>query len=702
MPPLRPACDVVAAAYKAYASVLQTLEDIKDLVTDVITLRDGIRFGFGVLDAVSAELVSAIGAAANQIAETIAGSISKVASNYLEQFMNLILKVVLAAPSSVFSLVNIPHEQAIKAGEKEGLYLEKAHNNIHNILRIILKWVGLRSGKDYYDQMQEALPHISNAIISAGNVIADLEGDSAVGNDERDSTFNEVEYNKMRGYLNLAVEATRSKSKLYEEFQVAKRKEIENSEKFRIESEKINEEFNASKKALSTWYRESYEKLRGNSNSLTERASFNVKEQALKTDYGRRLNRITSRRDLKLTNAKTKIEAETLVNSSLWVKAASGVAGQFDYDIGILGNELQALLENIKKASIKNKECQLYCNNIYNIKDIVRTLIRTIISYLRKGSNAAGSALASVIEGSQTLMEIVETDFLDASDRYEKPDKDISASELSITLTAGHTLLIGADSTLEAAVSDSLKNLINSDDLLVSENVELSTFIGKLYQIPDWDGKIGVWSTDIQNASLSPYIQMIADATTTLVKVPALSMTNRDKDRDRVKKIIRDIDSNFNKVKKHNRLVLNTLYEYTPFASSEAGDLKKLLDRAGLLQSFALVMSITTVVTELMVNYDTAFGDEWPTFSSCKDAYPDSFSDPDIAAAAAINERDVPSEKLNLDKQAAVEKSSNDNISLKKEITTADFFKHDETYNELQNNERNPQDYANENRFYNY
>lgn len=683
MPPSKLACQALATAYKLKGEIADKLSDIGSAVLKIITLRAQSKFGIvDIADAIGAEVIAAIGSIASRVAESTLGSISKMGAAVMENVFGLLLKILLAFPTAIFSLVAIPHDAAVRSTKREGIYLRRAEKNLNSILYIILKWTRGKSGTDYYNQMVEALPFITTAINLCKDLIHGLEGEpTRPGEFGNNSVFKEGIYNKIKANLNTAINISKPISLIDQRTQISKRLEADKNKRYQLKADAINEEYGRRRKAESDRYRDQVANSTPEENDpVPDRLEDAVKLQKIGLVYNQRLENLKTWKTEQLELANLEAESEALVNKDTWIGAIADTGSQFVDDMRVLGDELLDMLNNIKDAYVQNKESQLYCNNIYDMRNIIIGIVKEMISYLRSTGNAAGKVLAAAISESQSLMEVAEQTYTVATD----PGFDYSASELSRSLSIGHGTLLAADAVLDSVVTDKLIELINADDVLQAENDEFDEFIEKLALIPDWNGKTGVWSVDILNSSISPYIQLIADLTEMTAKVPILSVRNRESDRRRVQSLIKGVKKDFAVLRRHNSFVANTLSSYTPYIGSEAGDLMKILASSGLLKNFATAMSITSLVTDIVSNFSDNFGDEFPNYENCtaSDAYPELFVNPAILKGMTNNNLNMQDPKLQNQTQAKWENNNND----KKVPEIRDELKHTD-YTKLDNND---------------
>ena len=637
MPPSRPICETLNAAFKIKGEIVDKFRDLWDIITKLVTLSSKLKFGAidielkipealaNIAGNIAGEILATITSISSRVAENILGPLSRLGTNIFEIIFSHVLKILLAFPTAVFSFVAIPHDMAIKATRKEAIYLKRAESDLSMALRLILKWIKGKSGKDYKRQMLNALPFIINAINQCSDMIYGLKGEPVKpGEFGNNSVFKKNVFNHLKGNLKQAINLSRPQSTLNQRLQITQRIEKEKASIFQEKMVEINSKYNEDKKELSKWYQSEMLKISpGSSESIKTRLKDSLKEYKLRLEYQQRLEIIDFLKQEKIEAANIQAQEEALANKQIWEKALLETGEIFIADMQVLEESLYNLLENMKNAYSWNKLSQLYCNNAHDIRNIITFLIKEIIAYIRDFGNATGPELATVFEGAQSLMEV-------AKDKYEdgtNPGADFTAFELSKLLSMGHASLVAADVTINSSVSDSLIDLINSDDVLASENEEFDEFIQKLERIPDWDGRVGVWAVSMTDSAINPYIKLIADITEMLAKVPILALRNREKDENRINSLFRGVGDKFRVLSRHNSAVANVLSSYTPYYGNEAGDLIKILSSAGLLENFASALSVASLVGDMIANYSLHFGTELPTVSNCKSAYSDLFKD---------------------------------------------------------------------------
>lgn len=652
MPPSKPACKSLADGYKVFGQLTDKLSDIRDAISSVSKFKTQILYGLvDISDAIGAELLGAVTSITSQVSENILGSVSKMSSEIFNRVFESLLKILLIFPTSVFSLVAIPHDAALKSTIRERRYLRKADESLRRILYIIIKWTKGRSGSDYRKQMEDSLPFIINAIKLSGDLIQGLQGsptrDGEVGNN---SVFKEGVYDRLRSSLRTAIDLSRPESEVEKKLQINKRLENEKKRIYERKASSIKQEYSRRKKNISDEYQDDLPVISGKAASRLQDA---IDEQKVTFKYKERLSNLETWKEERLLAADVEAQTEALANKDVWISAVTSVRNQFVIDMKTLEDELFDMLENIKDAFIQYESSRLHCNTIFNIRGIISTLVEEMVAYMRRFGNAAVGPLVSSLETADSYMEVARDRYQDATD----PRTNLSSVEYVKELSIGHGSLITAESIIDATVSDGLIDLINQDDVLSAEDAEFDEFIRQLSLIPDWDGETNVWAVDPANASISPYIQLIANITEMLAKTPILSVRNRDSDRSRVNSLMNGVKNDFKTLRRHNSRVMNVLTSYTPYIGSEAGDLMKLLSRAGLLKTFSTTMSLSTLVTTLLSNYETTIGNEFPTYKNCSESYPELFSDEATLGGAVDNKINARDPKLEDEYQARLEGS---------------------------------------------
>lgn len=667
MGPPKKACEMILNVQIELLRIIKRVREIKDKIKSIIEMKGKLKYGFiNLMDVIGAEMLAAIASIAASAAQAVFGAISGIAATFLEAILSSILKILLAHPTAIFSLVAIPHSQAIKATQEERMHLEQARRNLRTILYIILKWTKGPSGRRYYDQIKNALPYIRKAIDLSYDLLNDLGGDN--------SQFNESKYRTMQLNIEKAIEITKPQSIIDTQFQVTRKVEANRERYYQEKAHIIDIDYKKQRKELANWYRQETTELNQEGDNLQSA----VKAETIRNQYAFKRKAIDTERKIELHKAQLDATARSLVDKSAYVKAVGGVASEFVEDVRILGINLREFVDNAKSAYKAHMRSQNLCNTIYEIRNLIIRLIDQIITLLRKVSNASAEIAIKGLETAQSMLEVAEKEFVEVTADFEDPSAKISSIQLSTTNITGHGLLVSADAILSGTITDSLIDLINSDDVLGKANVDFENFTKELEKIPDWDGalirangrRVSRWATNPSSSAISPYIQMIADATTILGKVPILALSNTVADREKVTDIIKSVNKTFRVLFTHNSKVADTLYSYRPYMTSEAGNLMRILSKAGnLLDGFALTLSLTTLITDITLSMTPSpLDDTVPTYANCRIHYPELYKTPEAREAVTMAYGDLPAKESDLSYIDEVERKAEERESLKNQI----------------------------------
>jgi len=656
-------CKLFAYVEKATADIILAREKIFNTVAKIVNFKADVKYGIDVLDTVVADLLTGIYSAASQVAKVTMGSISGMVTDLFELIYGALLEIFLIAPSNIFGLISIPQEAAIDATSKERMYINKAYGNLTRILSFFNKWKG-KSGVDYYNQMNDALPYLEKAISLAGKLITDLEVD--LDDENSNSKFNENFFKLLKSNLDAAIEITTPASTISRESEISSRLEEDKNKRYEEKSTAILVDHRIKLNNLNSEYREDTQKLISEDNYKSV-----VKLDLIRAVHGQKLKALNLWKKEKLAVAEVTSEAEALASKDLWIKAGRDLKDEFFSDSTELGKNLGNFYKNVSRAFLAYKESRIYCNNIYDMRAIISSLIKEIIAFMRSSSNEESQKLIPKLEKVQSLIEFTDFEFKAAIGRYLESSQQISSTSMATTVATGHGALITADAMLNVSITQSLIDLLNLDDLLDNKSGEFDEFIERLKNIQDWDGKTGVWSVDLGAGSPSPYIQLLADASTMLTKVAVLSARNNDEDFGTIINLTKETFRNFKIIRSHNSEVTHVLSSYTPYSGTKILDLKRILDKSGLTDSFAKGMSLLTIATDLSSYVKGFFDGNNVNYNNCKSEYSDLFSDDKLAVAAQMRASNLGETKVTSRKnQLNVERKVVDIARMKKMSST--------------------------------
>jgi hypothetical protein len=246
------------------------------------------------------------------------------------------------------------------------------------------------------------------------------------------------------------------------------------------------------------------------------------------------------------------------------------------------------------------------------------------------------------------MLDVVKQRFEDDISRYDQGDF-VPAAKMSTDISVGHALLTTSNALLRSGITDSMIKLINADEDLYESNVSLQLFVAALEQIRDWDDAVNVWAVNPEQSALNPYVNLLVRSTAAQVKLAGY-MGIGEAGNQRARSLMREIDSLFRTIRRHNSDVIAVLYSYEPTKSTEITDLMSLLKSNGLFQVFSQALSIANTASNIMKSDAIKTGianrlSDVPTYGACREAYPDLFrSDPnaEISRAQALDVINAP------------------------------------------------------------
>lgn len=693
MRPSKEVCSAYVSGLGVFFNLLRSVEKVRKDLNIISRIKSFAKYG--ILDPLGAEAVSLISRIASQAAQSVLGSVSKYSASILTSILDAILRLLLAAPTAVYSLVAIPYQAAFEATENEQRMLKRMESSLRTIFDIIARWTDITPKSEYYNQMLVARPLIRAALDIINDMIKSLVGEDEDGG-QRNASFNEQKYDRLRSLIKQAIDVTLPRSLIDKQARFSDYLQNKKEKIYQNSAKKINADYNNKLSALANNYTQS---IVSGSDTIDNSAKRNnaeypssfddikqrvtavpdaVKRTYLDAEYQIKVENLERARKRKLEEARLNAEYQVLkstfntegalhdsgslsaeYSTKLFNSYKERTSAQFSFEIKKLGDSLYDLSQSAPRALYYYKESQMFCNTIYNFRALIRSLINEIIEMFRSTGNIAASTILPVFRGAQKFLQYSEETYKNAMDRYEKPDDEITGSEMSVALALGHGSLILADNSLGATVTEELMSIINADSSLNKENQEYDGFVERLGMIKDWDEKRMVWAVDIDKSVVSPYAQLIADTSRALVKVPVMSFSLKESHREQIKSLVGRINKNIRKLRFHNYAVQETLSTYTPYMSSEGGNLKKILASCGLLNVFALAMSVKALKSYILgtIGFGNSVINAIPTYKNCRNEYPELFGDGtpneggDIRLAETTNDSNIPARELSLQQQ---------------------------------------------------
>ena len=489
MIPPKPLCSAYAEILAMKAALLTTIADIRAAVSKVVGTKNKLLYGLIVVDVAASEIVASATTFAATIAAQVLTNVTAFTASLIEAALAPLLKILLTGPEAVFSLVNLPLQKAIKANDTEAYYLSKAKAHFDLVVSIFSKWTSDLSGGKYANQMREALPYITDAIKQCAAVIGKLEADEDLG---VTAQFDEQKYNAMRSNLTTAIEITEQSPLLLNK--EALDRNIERAAE-NIYSDKVT--------AIMTRYRLDKKKLA---------IVFLDGDQspAKITVYSAALRSLDSKKKIDIDKAKMNATNEAILDGNTYAGILNNKGDEFLHDFDRLGYSLRKFGEYLSKAYVQYKGSQALTYSTYSIESLINTLIESMIKLMGKLGNGAGAAVQGPLRYAKELMSATEQMYFNALNKYYSPEESVSSTALASKLSAGNGLLIIADSVLAASITQSMIDLINSDEALTAQRNNMNKLFENIENIPDWDGTLAVWGVDPTKAVVAPYPSLIS------------------------------------------------------------------------------------------------------------------------------------------------------------------------------------------------
>ena len=675
MAPPKAACQALATAQALWIELLDKYDAIRDALKKLLQLKLKLRFGgLDITDHVGAAILNTIAAVAATVADNIIGDVAQAGAALFEAIFASILKIILAFPTAIFSLVAIPQRRAILYAQKERDQLSRAQTDIETVMYLAEKWALVQGSDQYFNQMDSALPYINKAIELAYSMILELNGPPKRAGDTFTPYFDENKYSQLQSNLHMAIQLSQPVSAIADKLNLQQLIENDRQKIYNHEIGGINLEYQNRRLVISNAYQKQADNIPLLPSTTGSKLKAALKIEQARINYDLQLQKLDLWRTSRVTALQIKADTQSALNGSIYVKAIAGITGEFIYDMNTLINCLGDFYGSIKLAYMDYSNCRLSCNAAYNSKALIKSLLNEILTAIRQTSIAASDVIIKSIEASESLMEMARDKFQDAVNRYISSDKSISDCELVTSLTMGNQLLNVADSGLDATITKSVIDMINSPNILEDAGGEFDAFITDLSAIRDWDGALNIWAVDMLNGAPSPYIELIAEATSMLTKIPMLVTSRNAKNSKALNISITKVENLFKKAQTHNSFVLTVLYSYNPYVGSELGNLTALLAKVNLLDDFATKMSIASVAAKIISDvYNNGIDDIIPTYSTCNASYPELFVNPDLSKPAFLTTANNPSPCIDSQWQEKMEENMLAMMGFKTQLAGTNF-----------------------------
>ena len=689
MAPDEQACKLIATKYSAQAQLAETIKSATSVINQIIELFGKFKWGKVTLalpDSILAEFYAAASGMASGIAASLLGSVSSFAAKILEMILSEILKIVLCAPTALFSLVSIPQKVAIDKLSNERKLLMKARSDIQVLINFINKWMVSLSGSKYYNQMKEAIPYVNKALNLCQQIFKELGGvgDGSVGKPALNAYFNESKYKELQTNLDQAILLTSPKSSFINArgdiFNKVKMRKVEI---MREKSLKINKDFEGRRNNIIHSYKNASDANVQKTNTEASRidgikplpvppknssamvkigasvsaatkniqkkidtsvnnAKSTVKDEQLKNGCAFQLRQLSARKEEALIAAD--IEAEVQANSEAaptlkdFTNGLDALQADFTHDLKNVSNAIGRYCNNVASARTQYNGYKTLCNTIFNSKEMISNLLAELVKLMHNTTNKMSKVVLEAFDEAETRISVAK-DLLDTTTlAYERDDGGTSPTVMVSKLSMANALLISADLGLNSVVTRSFIDLINGDEKLTAEGSLFTKFTERVGNIPGWSGINGEWLS----SNHSPYTQLIFDSISLLSLVPVMSLSPSAKDRSKALAMVKRAQNTFSTLLSHNGVVTSAVTSYTPYVGNDAANLTRILSKMGFLNTFASGFSILSIVLDIGDMFAIpAMALTIPNYMNCSKAYPELFSSDSVAAQAAMEKNNL-------------------------------------------------------------
>ena len=630
IPPPKEYCELQTKIYKTEITLKDEWNNqIWPGIKKLLALLFG---GFGSLKAIGLSLLGDIVSVAGSFASSIVGAFladaSAAVTIAVEMVLGALIQVFLAGPEAIFALVGMPLGRARDYCRDEAVSLQKAQNNLKTVMRILGKWLNGMGNDKYYKQMQAAIPFMTDAVDKLSNMISQLtpSGNAA-------PVFGKSSFNAILNDLNSAIQATLPSTGVAGQVNTDSmyRTAYNNSISKRMTS--LNNSKNSRIADANAKRAEKMQNLPGKASAAGISFDiYNVRRTqaigAIDTEWQAEIAQINNEYNLNVVKERFNAEADadkavlSFTSNSILTKSVNSLNDAFEKDIGKLMNNLNDMLTNVKDAFESYKACQFFTQQTYNSMSLLQGLLSWFIEFGSSASNTAASVLVETsLSPSKNIIEKWRNTF----------QTDIDSNKNSILLagdiTVGNIMLKASSAMLNAAATKSMQEMINFQSQLTSEDNRFKAFQSDMDTIPDFNGRLGYWSSNaLSLLDAGKYTSLLSDITTLLAGTPVRMASPLASDKSDLRKLATNVNNEFTAVLSHNSTVNSVLYSYSPISNPYAAQMKKVIDASGLeyLSYAIMALSVADLVNGIYQQNVTASAE----LLECEAAYPDLYNDP--------------------------------------------------------------------------
>lgn len=672
-------CDNLLELNKKAIAIQKKIDDIRAAIAKIRQFKLGAALK-SVADNVGAELTAIAGQLASQIVSSAAGAISGAMAAILQMVFKQILRILLAGPTAIFSMINMPLDKAKKHTQREKVKLLSAKGHMTVCVKIISKWLSGFGGEKYVKQMKDAMPYIEKTVSGIQSILNELnvpEGQTPY--------FNSTAYNNVLLNLRNAVDITEPKSSVLEKLDFQTNIEADQDEEINrylddpaygldigIGSISMNDYRDQKKLDYAKEYTDRISSINASRNPS------NVSSWNVVASTQENLKRIASEADISFAKSKYKLQIEGLdnwyeINKQIVInrvkftrvdvigrsviRSKDRLAAEFSADYNELTKNLKAMRSDIIDAFADYKQSQLFTGITYGALDRLQALMQFFIDAAAYGAFGSVQVAVTALEQSQEV--ILDTRDTFSSDISNASSGELLAAKASLDVAIGNIELKTADAIMRATLVKNLTDSINLKKALENESVKFDLFRGEVESIPDFNGQLNKWGVNdpASLADVGKYMSLLGSIVKLAASAPSMITGG-----NRMMSQVKEVNRTFDEMISHNSKVENALYSYTPYQNEMTNELKTMLDSMGL-EFFALAvmaLSITDMLNQMRKNFMMN--------QACED-------DPEYQAkvAALDNAYEIQAETT----RKNLEASMRNNLAAMEEMLerTKDFFK---------------------------
>ena len=576
-------------------------------------------------------LLKAATTAVKLIGTGFADTISSSSAAALEAIMLPILKILLSGKDAIFSLLYLPHSQAIKYCENERRELNLAEIDFTMITNILLKWTQSKTattpnGVEYYRAMRRAMPYIDRVINDCDALVANLEA-----LDTEIPYFDKGLYKDLQINLKTAIDLTNAftNSSIVNDMDTVFKRNADSIYKRRAVV--IESKYAKLRDAASAEYQHNI--LTSNSADAPKALQLAAKKTA-QLSYNVTLDKLAIEKKLELSMARLNSTVSAYLNLDNYTKGWNKILEQFAFDMKLIAIHLESLQRRLVNAYAANIASQTMSNAMYNMESLIKNLVGDVIEFLNNSQSldTTRNTTINIINQAESLVMTVQALYQKATDDYVKQGSAAGASGISSKLSNGNAVLSLADGYLNATITDSLIGILNMQKIITDSNGAFDSFIRMLVAIPDWDGKRGTWAVAnvVEGTALSPYIGLTNDMVYLIGYIPIIAFTPGPA-AQKITIKMHGVARVINTLKNHNSYVLQVLNSYNPPRTNDLMNLIAGLSRLGMSMSlFAANLSLLDIVASVKNIQPDPRGMDQQKLSeyNCRKLYPGLFKSP--------------------------------------------------------------------------